>query len=187
MDTAGHRNIAHPAPAAWTLPQELQVIAWLTKHPIPHASTATTGATTPSGSRAAGSGPAVPTIAPSHTASPASGYHTRAFALAGRIAGCRPQRLTPAAAGQRLQLAGTPPAASAAVCALRGHSVIILAFPGPASQATVDAQVRTHVAFYATGPGWIAVPVNTGVPVAQQSAVQDAAIALHGTIASGTR
>jgi protein SCO1/2 len=30
----GHDNIAHPDPDAWTLPQELQVLSWLTDHRI---------------------------------------------------------------------------------------------------------------------------------------------------------
>jgi protein SCO1 len=34
MDAQGRANIAHPDPQAWTLPQELQVISWLTDHHI---------------------------------------------------------------------------------------------------------------------------------------------------------
>lgn len=38
MDAAGHANLAHPDPQAWTLPQELQVASWLVEHPIPDPS-----------------------------------------------------------------------------------------------------------------------------------------------------
>ena len=34
MDATGHRNITHPDPLAWTLPQELDVLSWLTQHRI---------------------------------------------------------------------------------------------------------------------------------------------------------
>lgn len=32
MDAAGHRNLTHPMKLAWTLPQELRVLSWLTGH-----------------------------------------------------------------------------------------------------------------------------------------------------------
>jgi protein SCO1/2 len=34
LDPTGHRNVTNPDPAAWTLPQELHALAWLTGHPI---------------------------------------------------------------------------------------------------------------------------------------------------------
>jgi protein SCO1 len=34
MDAQGRADLARPDPQAWTLPQELQVIAWLTDHPL---------------------------------------------------------------------------------------------------------------------------------------------------------
>jgi protein SCO1/2 len=34
LDATGHRNVTHPDPTAWTLPQELHALAWLTGHPI---------------------------------------------------------------------------------------------------------------------------------------------------------
>jgi protein SCO1/2 len=34
MDATGRRNITHPDPLAWTLPQELDVLSWLTQHQI---------------------------------------------------------------------------------------------------------------------------------------------------------
>ena len=34
LDATGHRNVTNPDPAAWTLPQELHALAWLTGHPI---------------------------------------------------------------------------------------------------------------------------------------------------------
>jgi protein SCO1/2 len=34
LDATGHRNVTHPDPAAWTLPQELHALGWLTGHPI---------------------------------------------------------------------------------------------------------------------------------------------------------
>ncbi len=37
MDGTGKRNLNHPDPLAWTLPQELQVLSWLTKTHIPAA------------------------------------------------------------------------------------------------------------------------------------------------------
>jgi protein SCO1/2 len=38
MDDEGEHNLADPGPAAWTVPQELKVLSWLTKHKIPDAS-----------------------------------------------------------------------------------------------------------------------------------------------------
>lgn len=38
MDAKGHRNVTHPAPFAWTLGQELQVLSWLSQQHIPGAS-----------------------------------------------------------------------------------------------------------------------------------------------------
>lgn len=38
LDAKGRSNISHPDPAAWTEPQELQVLSWLTDHRIPQAS-----------------------------------------------------------------------------------------------------------------------------------------------------
>jgi protein SCO1/2 len=37
MDAQGRNNINHPDPLAWTLPQELGVISWLSGHRIPEA------------------------------------------------------------------------------------------------------------------------------------------------------
>jgi protein SCO1/2 len=34
LDAHGQRNITHPSKLAWTLPQELQVLSWLTQHHI---------------------------------------------------------------------------------------------------------------------------------------------------------
>jgi protein SCO1/2 len=35
MDASGRANLTHPDSQAWTLPQELEVLAWLTRHPVP--------------------------------------------------------------------------------------------------------------------------------------------------------
>lgn len=35
LDDRGRKNISNPDPEAWTLPQELQVLSWLTDHRIP--------------------------------------------------------------------------------------------------------------------------------------------------------
>ena len=37
LDDRGRKNISDPDPQAWTLPQELQVLSWLTDHRIPQA------------------------------------------------------------------------------------------------------------------------------------------------------
>ena len=34
MDRAGHANVTHPDPEAWTEPQALQVLSWLIGHKI---------------------------------------------------------------------------------------------------------------------------------------------------------
>lgn len=38
LDAEGRKNISDPDPMAWTLPQELQVLSWLTGHTITHHS-----------------------------------------------------------------------------------------------------------------------------------------------------
>lgn len=35
LDAEGHQNLADPGPNAWTVPQELDVVSWLTHHRIP--------------------------------------------------------------------------------------------------------------------------------------------------------
>jgi protein SCO1/2 len=35
MDATGHQNLAHPDPQAWTLPDEMQVLSWLTGKQLP--------------------------------------------------------------------------------------------------------------------------------------------------------
>jgi protein SCO1/2 len=40
MDAQGRSNISNPDPQAWTLPQELRVLSWLTDHRIPHTAPA---------------------------------------------------------------------------------------------------------------------------------------------------
>ena len=40
MSPSGHRHVTHPSKLAWTLPQALDVLSWLTNHRIPGAGTA---------------------------------------------------------------------------------------------------------------------------------------------------
>jgi hypothetical protein len=136
-----------------------------------------------------GAAAAVRTSAPTAAASapprPVVGYHITAATLARRISGCDPQPLRPGAAVLRPRLTDFRDLYSAASCTLRGRTALILTFNRRAEQAAVAPQLRDRVAYYATGPGWVAAPTDTSERVGQQSVVQDVALALGGLVETG--
>ena len=98
------------------------------------------------------------------------------------VAGAAALSLAPALAPHR---AAVTAAASAATCALRGHSVVIFAFASGAAQRANQTALAAAYLFYATGSGWTACPASVPEPSAQQSAVQDVALALGGLVEQG--
>jgi hypothetical protein len=74
---------------------------------------------------------------------------------------------------------------SAASCSLRGHGVLLYAFPHPADLAAARGALSSAPIYVGTGAGWLALPLSIDVPVIQLSAVQGVAEPLHGSISRG--
>lgn len=147
----------------------------------PAAARRSSTANTAAGTQSSGSAHPSPTTA-------AAGTGTAARALAARIPGCTPQPRT-ATAAARLGLPDTARlftgARDAVSCTLRGRGVVLLTYRSPAAQSAAAAVARASSAYYATGAGWLALPIDRSEPVGQQSVVQDVALALNGQILPG--
>lgn len=77
-------------------------------------------------------------------------------------------------------------AASASSCTLRGAGVVIFAFRSAGQLAAAVASVRTLESFSAKGDDWLALAEQDTAPAAQESVVQDVAVALGGVLVPGS-
>jgi hypothetical protein len=116
------------------------------------------------------------------------GYGADAAALADRIPGCDP-RPADLDGASRLGLPNMPRlfahVLSAVTCALQGRTALLLTFRNAHDESVAAAPAYAMTAYYAAGPGWLAVPADLSEPVGQQSIVQDVALALGGQIMLG--
>jgi hypothetical protein len=77
-------------------------------------------------------------------------------------------------------------AGSAATCTLQGRIAVLVSYPSRPAESAAASAARAITAYFAGGPGWLAVPVDRSEPVGEQSVVQGVALALGGQIRFGT-
>jgi hypothetical protein len=78
-------------------------------------------------------------------------------------------------------------AGSAATCTLQGRTALLVTYANRQQESTAATVADRMTAYFASGPGWLALPVDLSEPVGQQSVVQDVALALHGMIQVGAK
>ncbi len=117
-----------------------------------------------------------------------AGYGIPAGQLAARVPGCGRHPVT-ARQAARLGFPRSdrlyPPSASGAECRLQGRSALLVSYAGDRAESAAASVAYRGAAYFAVGPGWLAVPLDLSEPVGQQSVVQDVALALNGRVLRG--
>lgn len=135
----------------------------------------------PAGPATAGSAAAGPSSSGSATSGSSSGpagaaTGADAETLGRSVPGCSGLHAESPAPGLHAQ--------SAATCVLRGHQVEILTFRNAGQQRAARATASAE--YSAQGAGWLVLPAPGETIGAQQSSVQDVALALDGTVNTPT-
>lgn len=117
-----------------------------------------------------------------------AGYGVPATRLAAEVPGCTGREMNVHGdAGLGLPYARRlmTHALFGATCTLQGRSTALPSYASRQDEAEAAAVAYEITAYFAAGPGWLAVPLDLSEPVGQQSVVQDVALALHGTVQVG--
>lgn len=120
----------------------------------------------------------------------ASDYGVPVQQLARRVPDCAPHRVDAATvtrlgfprAGRLLD-----PAMSAAACTLKGRTAVLVSYPTRRAESAAASAAYATTACFASGPGWLAVPVDLRDPVGQLSVIQGLALDLGGRIVFGAK
>ena len=156
------------------------------------ASTHANGSRPASRGESAGSAQAGPSRAMARGGDTAhAGYGATAQRLAARVPGCAERDVDVPTAGTDLGLPHgqrlITRASSAATCTLQGRTALLLSYSSRHDEAAAAAAAHEMTAYFASGPGWLAVPLDLSEPIGQQSVVQDIALALAGSIRIGAK